>query len=135
MKRFNYKIKISIICVLFLFSVFPKANAALVICGTNSGDASQACTPDQLVNGVVSIINFLIGSATILTIGYILYGGVNMILARGNPTKFGSAKDTMTHAIEGLIIVLLAYVIVSFAIAFLTGGKTFDQIFNFIPHQ
>jgi len=58
-----------------------------------------------------------------------------MILARGNSTKFGLAKDTLSNAVTGLIIVLIAYMIVSFVIVFLTGGKTIDQIFNFFPHQ
>lgn len=130
------KSKIKIITASLVLSLFfaNTASAALVICG-KSTDPKTGCTPDQLVNQVVSIVNFLINSATLLAIAYVFYGGILMVLARGNPAKFGAAKDTMSHAIQGLIIVLIAYMIVNFTIAALTGGKTLDQFFNFIPKK
>jgi hypothetical protein len=129
------KINILIVAIILFTLVAPYAQGALVICGRHAGEASGDCTPDQLVNGVVRIMNFLIDSATLLAIAYVLYGGINMILARGNSAKFESAKATMSSAIQGLLMVLGAYLIISFAIAFLTGGKTIDQILNFLPHQ
>lgn len=132
------KIKIVAGAILISFLLVNFTSAALVICGRSDQKATsttKTCSVDQLVNQVVGIMNFLIDSAALLAIGYVLYGGVSMILARGNSAKFGEAKNIMSTAIQGLIIVLIAYLIVSFVIAFLTGGKTFQEIFNFIPHQ
>lgn len=134
------KYKIVIVSFILFFSLVQNVQAVqLVICGRHpvQGDTqgTQPCTPDQLVNQIVSLVNFLIDSATVLAIGYVLYGGISMILSRGNAANFQSARSTMSNAIQGLIIVLMAYLIVSFIIVFLTGGKTFDQIFNFVPHQ
>lgn len=123
-------------CLLLLFCVAQTSYAdGLVICGRNNGvgQETRPCTTSQLLNGTVKVVNFLIDSATLLAIAYVFYGGVRMVLARGNPAAFEVAKKTMSSAVTGLIIVLLAYLIINFAIAFLTGGKTLDQILNFLP--
>ena len=124
--------------ILLAFVMVNFSQAALVNCGQRAANGeqnqSQDCTLSNLFQGVIKIVNFLIGSATLLAIGYVLYGGVRMILARGNPSAFEAAKDTMFYAVEGLIIVLLAYLIVNFILFFLSGGqfslKNVPQILN-----
>jgi hypothetical protein len=124
------KIKNKIVLLVILICLFSAQPtfAALVKCGTsfhNEGDLqnTQTCTISNLFQEVFLVISFLIGSATLLTIGYVLYGGVRMILARGDPKRVQDAKSTMTNAIIGLIMVLLAYLIVNFVFGVFTGGK------------
>ena len=101
----------------------------LVQCGTTT---TTACQIGDLVTGVFRVINFLVGSATVLAMAYIVYGGARMILARGNESEYGKAKETMTKAIEGLIIVLMAYLIVTSVTSYLTG-KSFADLGAFFP--
>ncbi|MBX4205165.1 MAG: hypothetical protein KW788_03205 [Candidatus Doudnabacteria bacterium] len=118
---------IILISIVVSFSLVNFSQAALVKCGQHAQDPTtekaNECTLTGLFSGVVKVINYLIGSATLLTIGYTLYGGVRMILARGNPQGVETAKKIMFYAIEGLLIVLLAYLIVTYAITVLTGGS------------
>jgi hypothetical protein len=121
------KTKILILSLLLLFIFVNFGQAALVTCGNNARNAAQAksdaCQLSDLFYGIVTVVNFLIGSATLLTIGYILFGGLKMVWARGNEETIRDAKSTIFHAIEGLIIVLLAYLIVNFTLSVLTGGS------------
>jgi hypothetical protein len=122
------KRKIILVSILLCFFIINFSQAALVKCGTSQNQAtqqSQTCTLSNLFQEVFLIISFLIGSATLLAIGYVLYGSIRMILARGNPQAIQYAKSTMINAITGLIIVLLAYLIVDYALSFLTG-RTFS---------
>ena len=112
------KPKIKLITTVFLFLFLAHfANAALVKCGTTLDPAP--CGPLDLVKGVFVIVNFLIGSATLVAIGFILYGGVRMILAAGDSGTIAKAKSTMTQAIIGLVIVILAYLIVTSVTSYL----------------
>jgi hypothetical protein len=106
------------ILILILFVLVPTAQAGLVQCGTSETDP---CQPGDLIDNVFYVVNFLVGVATLVTISYIVYGGVRMILAAGDPGQIKSAKDTMTNAITGLIIILLSYIIISSVVGYLTG--------------
>ena len=124
------KIKIITVSVLLLFVATHFVSAAgLVTCGQHQGDSVNQCTIYDLIQNVILIVNYLIGSASLLAIGYILYGGIRMILARGNPQGIQNAKDIMKNAIFGLIIVLLAFMIVNYVVSLLTGTRfSFDTI-------
>jgi hypothetical protein len=143
------KTKIILGSIILTFALANVSQAALVNCGQNvngkqttgtntntAGEKNQSndCTLSDLVNQIFRIVNFLIGSATVLAIGYVLYGGLRMIIARGDPKAYATAKSTMTFAVEGLIIVLLAYVIVDYAIVFISGGKLdFKTLYQAFP--
>ena len=113
------KLKI-IIPILLLFLFVTPASAALVNCGT-SFSKNQNCGIGDLIDGVFTIVNFLLGSATLVAIAFILFGGLRMILARGDAGAVGKAKSTMTEAIIGLIIIIIAYLIITSVTAYLTG--------------
>jgi hypothetical protein len=70
-------------------------------------------------------------SATVLAMGYIVYGGVRMILSRGNEEGVKVGKETMKNAIYGLIIVLLAYLLVGSVVSYFTG-LSFQDMLKFI---
>jgi uncharacterized membrane protein len=70
---------------------------------------------------VRSVVNFLVGSASLVAMAYIVYGGLRMILSRGNEEGVKTGKQTIFNAITGLFIVLLSYLIVSSVTSYLTG--------------
>ena len=77
---------------------------------------TQKTLPD-LVGGIIKTALTLLGVIfLILTV----YGGYKWMLARGESKEVETAKDIMTRAIIGLIIVLAAYAITYFVVARLT---------------
>ncbi len=92
----------------------------------NSGYGVTDIKTSKLITNVPAGIGKLIG--TILAyVGVAFFllmiaGGILWMTARGNETQVTKAKDLITSAIVGLIIVLLAYVITTFVAGKLTGA-------------
>ena len=119
-------IKIFILTLALGLLVSNIASADLVQCG-RTGPNSTPCQIGDLTSTVFIVVNFLVGSATALAMGYIVYGGVRMVLSRGNDEQVKIAKSTMTNAIIGLIIVVMSYLIIGSVISYFTG-YSFDQL-------
>ncbi|OGH14061.1 MAG: hypothetical protein A2687_02240 [Candidatus Levybacteria bacterium RIFCSPHIGHO2_01_FULL_38_26] len=49
----------------------------------------------------------------LLSIGYILWGSIRYIIARGEREKIQSAREKITYAIVGLVVALLAFFVVA----------------------
>lgn len=80
----------------------------------------------DLQTTVINIIQWVLGLLGLVAVIMILLGGFRWMTAAGNEEKIESAKKLLTAAIIGLIIVLLAWAIVNFAIGTLenTSGVT-----------
>ncbi len=70
---------------------------------------------------IAFIINAIIVLGIVLSLIFLLYGGVRWILSGGDKGKVDSARSTIVAAIVGLIIVILAYVIINAVLKVLTG--------------
>jgi hypothetical protein len=143
------KIQIILTSVFLCFALVSSVQAfQLVNCGTQTTQSpvntvqpgtqqSNECKLSDLLYGVIFIVNFLIGSATWLAIGFIVYGGVRMILARGNPAAIDEGKRTIYNSIIGLVIIFMAYIIVTYILTVLTGGtftlKNATDIISTLP--
>jgi hypothetical protein len=64
-----------------------------------------------LLANVINILLFVAGAMTLI---FILIGAFQYILSAGNPQNLSQAKRTLTFALVGLAIVILALVIVRF---------------------
>jgi 3D (Asp-Asp-Asp) domain-containing protein len=53
------------------------------------------------------------GAAGVLAVFMVMYGGFKWITAAGNPGRIGEAKETITGAIIGLVLLLGSYVLLS----------------------
>ena len=71
---------------------------------------------------IQTIINTLIRLIGVAALVFLVIGGFKYILAAGNDTAAGKAKDTIKFAIIGLAISLLAYVIVAAVQGLLYGA-------------
>ncbi|MGE5041628.1 MAG: hypothetical protein ACM3IJ_01860 [Candidatus Levyibacteriota bacterium] len=81
------------------------------------------------INSLIAfIINAIIVLGIILSLIFLLYGGVRWIMSGGDKAKVDSARGTIVAAIVGLIIVVLAYVIINAVLMILTG-KSLNQGF------
>ncbi|MEO5627557.1 MAG: hypothetical protein ABIQ89_01575 [Candidatus Saccharimonadales bacterium] len=82
-------------------------------------DALGKCTPqisgfnDAWLIGL-AFIEILLRFAGIAAVAYIIYGGIQYITSQGEPDRTKAAKDIITNAIIGLIIVIVATAAVSF---------------------
>jgi len=72
------------------------------------------------------VFGILIGLIGVLAVIFIIIGGIRYILARGDPKATDSARGTITAAIIGLVIALLAVVIVVIVGNILGGQNGFS---------
>ena len=63
---------------------------------------------------LANIINLALFAAGALALIFVLIGGFQYVISAGNPQNISQAKRTITNAIIGLVIVMLALVIVRF---------------------
>lgn len=61
---------------------------------------------------VMNIVQWLIIAGGYVSLYFILWSGFKYIIAAGDPQKITQAKDTITNAVIGLIIVLASVAIV-----------------------
>lgn len=67
-----------------------------------------------------SIINWALYLAGILAVLFVIYGGYQYLTAGGNDAQATAGRKTLTNALIGLAITILAYVIVQIVYNFLT---------------
>lgn len=63
---------------------------------------------------VAAVLEMLLRVASILAIGFIIYGGVRYIISQGEPDRLNSARSTIINALIGLVVSIAASVIISF---------------------
>lgn len=64
--------------------------------------------------GLQNVLNIVFVMAGLLSVIFIIVGGLKYTLSGGDSAGLKSAKETITYAIVGLIITLLAFGIVNF---------------------
>lgn len=102
---------ISSTLLLFLFSAgqaLASCDMVLVPCGRRTGVGCGFCDIFQLINNIVTYILTCI--APILATLMLVFGGLYMLAARGNPATLNKAKGIITAAVTGLIIIFIAWV-------------------------
>jgi hypothetical protein len=113
--------KIFLLSMILLLAAQP-AFADIVFCGGRSDKA--ACTVQDLFALVYVIVNYLISMAGLIAVMFIVWGGLQMMLAGGDPGKITTAKQTIWHAILGLIIVLMVYLIIGYVAGLFLPNST-----------
>ena len=81
-----------------------------------SGD-SGSCTGSSLFDtGFKAIANTLILIIGAVAVLMIILGGLRYILSAGDPSSVKGAKDTVLYAVVGVVVAILAFAIVNFAL-------------------
>ncbi|MEK7631602.1 MAG: hypothetical protein AAB445_01880 [Patescibacteria group bacterium] len=93
--------------------IAPLAASALTI--ENIGGSLGLGSAD-LKQTVVNIIQWFLGLLGLVAIVMILYGGFTWMTAGGNEDKVDTAKQIISAASVGLVIILISWAIVSFVI-------------------
>lgn len=81
--------------------------------GNVIGDNSEGAMVKAIA---VNIITDAVSIAGVVCVGFILYAGYQMVLSGGDISKYAKGKKTLTGAIIGLIIIILAKVIIEFVL-------------------
>ena len=81
-----------------------------------NGIATLQCVPIVFQN----VINASLMLAGATAVGFVIWSGVKMINSGGDPKQVQAARQTLTFAIVGLILILLAFFIVN-VISVITG--------------
>jgi heme/copper-type cytochrome/quinol oxidase subunit 2 len=92
-----------------------------VCSGVNLGD-SASCDDEGKVNSLLkTILNIISWVAGIIVIIMIIISGIKFATSGGSSEKVSSAKGTLTYALVGMVIVILAQVIVRFVLKSVAG--------------
>lgn len=99
----------------------------------NTGDRMAGIT--GVINTISSVIGMLTVVASIWFMFMLLFAGYEWISAGGDQKKLSSAKDRITHAFTGLVIVVGAWSLVAVAGQFFGFNTLVDPatIINTLP--
>ncbi len=70
----------------------------------------------DLKQTIVNIISYVLGLLGLIAVVMILYGGFTWMTAGGNEDKIDTAKQIISAAAVGLVIILISWAIVNFVI-------------------
>lgn len=96
------------------------------ICGNNnvspeiraaSGCPNTGVKTNDLSTVIQNILNAIIGVAGLISVVYIVVGGIQYITSSGDSNKTEKAKKTILYALIGLIVCALSFAIVNFTIS------------------
>lgn len=71
-------------------------------------------TVPEMVSSIIKIALGLFGTVALV---FVIWGGVDWLLSKGDPTKIKKARDRMVAAAVGLAIIAASYAITDFIIA------------------
>ena len=87
---------------------------------------NQSLTLGKIIS---ELLPFLFAGAGLLLLLFLLYGGISLMLSRGDPKAVQGAKDKITGAVVGFVIVFVAYWLVQI-IGTILGIEAFKGIFG-----
>lgn len=80
------------------------------VCVPKASDTKQIdATASEIITRV---LNWMLGIVGILSLTMIVYSGVSYVISAGDKERVDSAQKTLTYAIIGLVVSLVAYAIV-----------------------
>jgi len=85
----------------------------------------NTCGVIHIIKLLVNIFNTLMYLAAFFAIAFMIFAGLRMLywsFMENSQTELEGAKSTLTRAVAGLVIVILAYVIVNTVIVLIGGG-------------
>lgn len=78
------------------------------------GRLAGAAEVTEGVRAITGIINWALGFVGVISVALMIYGGVQMMLSRGEESKYIAGKKTLIYAVIGLMVVMISYSIVGF---------------------
>ena len=82
------------------------------------------CQLGHLFVLIIRTINYLISMAALVAMYFIVTAGFGMVTALGNAEKIQSSKESISHAVIGFAIIMMAFVFVNLLINGILGDTT-----------
>ena len=111
----NIVFSLLIVCSLLLVSV-PSVNAKMWTPGNPLVPCTNDCTICHLAQGIHNITKFIISIIAVTGTVIIVVAGIMYIVSSGNPQMTTLAKSAMTNALVGIVIILTAFLLITFII-------------------
>ncbi len=84
----------------------------------NAGGYSAAGSLPTLIGNIIEVA---LGFVGLIVFAIILYAGFLWMTAQGNEEQVGKAKQMMSNAVIGFIIIVAAYALTSYVVTAVTG--------------
>jgi TRAP-type C4-dicarboxylate transport system permease small subunit len=78
---------------------------------------------NELPNAMNGIFDLLILTAILLSLAYLIWGGIDWMLSTGDKEKINRARGKIAFAIIGLIVTFAAFLIINTVFALFFGNK------------
>lgn len=88
--------------------------------GYTAGSNTVDNNANPVIKVIKAVINILLYAAGVLSVIYVMFGGFKYITSSGDPQKAASGRQTLLYALVGLVVVIIAVPLVSFAFSKLT---------------
>lgn len=85
-----------------------------VTSGLTDAGSTAGFTESNTLAIVSSAIDIILGLLGMVAFGFIVYAGVLYLLSRGEEKKVTDAKQVLTYAIIGMVIIVASYAIASY---------------------
>lgn len=95
-------------------------------CEINFTDVPTLGCLGAVILRVLNAVFFFLGAIVVI---YLIFGALKFVVSGGDPKAVTSAKNTMTYAIFGLVIILLSFLVLNFIGNFL--GLPTGQLLQF----
>ncbi len=90
------------------------------VCNKSSSNTSIACGTPNVTSILTSVIKDLLYFAGIIAVVFMIIGGYRYMTSAGSEEGAKKGRATLTNAVIGLVVIILAYVIVLTITNFLT---------------
>lgn len=82
-------------------------------CSGGAGTADPIAGPKGVINSITAILSLVLG---IMSVIFVIFGGIKYITANGDSSSIASAKNTIIYALIGLVVAALARPIINFVL-------------------
>jgi hypothetical protein len=83
--------------------------------------------PNDIGRILLAVIEIMLRVGGLVAVAFVIYGGFRYITSQGEPDNTKSARQTITNAIIGLVITLVATATVAFFARTLTAPEPVDD--------
>ncbi|MDD3888032.1 MAG: pilin [Patescibacteria group bacterium] len=99
-------------------SFTPPQKKDTQIPGTSISNPISVSTPAELIKKIINYVLGIVGAVAVLII---IYSGFVYMTSRGNEKQIESAKNSLTYAIIGLVVIFASIIIVNAVISAIGG--------------
>ncbi len=91
------------------------------------GESNLAIFKD--LNSLVNfVINLVFGVGLAIALLFVIIGGIKYVMSKGDEGKATEARNTITNAIIGAVVIIVFKILLNLALNILGGGKITDYL-------